>query len=91
MPLNSEQTLTLLDRMAKLSMSISIMVAIQRRSLCPLLQDLPCHASSSTFTGSAGAWNAIASVVSDVDPSFTGVGIFEWQVEMAARPVGTGA
>ena len=91
MPLNSEQTLTLLDRTAKLSMSISIMVAIQRRFLCPLLQDLPCHGSSSTFTGTAGSWNAVALVVSGVDPSFTGVGIFEWQVEMTPRLAGTGA
>ena len=59
MPLNSEQSLTLLDRMAK--------------------------------TNSAGAWNAVAFVVSGVDPSFTGVGIFEWRVEMTHRLVATGA
>ena len=39
----------------------------------------------------AGAWNAVTSVVSGVDPSFTGVGIFEWLVEMAPHPVRTGS
>jgi hypothetical protein len=38
---------------------------------------------------SARACNAVTLVVSDVDPSFIGVGMFEVLVEMAPHPVGT--
>ena len=38
---------------------------------------------------SARACNAVTLVVSNLDPSFTGVGRFEGLVEMAPHPVGT--